>query len=49
MNRHLLRGQVAELGGMRIDLEWPAIGAVSGNSDLFLGFFPVLRHGYRVP
>ncbi|WP_437935630.1 hypothetical protein [Sorangium sp. So ce341] len=47
--RHLLRGQVAELGGMRIDIEWPAIGAVSPSSDLYLGFFPVLRHGFRVP
>ncbi|XYH94965.1 hypothetical protein ACMHYB_45230 [Sorangium sp. So ce1128] len=47
--RHLLRGQVAELGGMRTDIQWPAIGAVSGSSDLYLGFFPVMRHGYRVP
>ncbi|WP_437672914.1 hypothetical protein [Sorangium sp. So ce131] len=45
--RHFLRGQVAELGGMRSDLSWPAIGEVSENSDLYLGVFPVLRHGFN--
>ncbi|MGK3985669.1 hypothetical protein WME99_21660 [Sorangium sp. So ce136] len=47
--RHFLRGQVAELAGMRANIQWPAIGEVSANSDLYLGVFPVLRHGFRVP
>ncbi|AUX46782.1 uncharacterized protein SOCE26_082910 [Sorangium cellulosum] len=40
-------GWVAELGGMRPDLDWPAIGEVSENADLYLGVFPVLRRGFH--
>ncbi|WP_437315108.1 hypothetical protein [Sorangium sp. So ce385] len=47
--RHFMRGQVAELGAMRSNLKWPAIGEVAPSSDLYLGVFPVLRHGFRVP
>ncbi|WP_437965882.1 hypothetical protein WMF04_40625 [Sorangium sp. So ce260] len=47
--RHFMRGQVAELGAMRSDLKWPAIGEVAASSDLYLGVFPVLRRGFRVP
>ncbi|XXY15440.1 hypothetical protein WME88_45105 [Sorangium sp. So ce216] len=44
--RHFLRGQVAEFEAMRPDLDWPSIGATSGS--LYLGVFPVLRHGFDV-
>lgn len=47
--RHFMRGQVAELGAMRSDLKWPAIGEVAESADLYIGVFPVLRHGFRVP
>ncbi len=47
--RHFMRGQVAELGAMRSNLDWPAIGEVAASSDLYLGVFPVLRRGFRVP
>ncbi|WP_437606917.1 PEGA domain-containing protein [Sorangium sp. So ce834] len=44
--RHFLRGQVAEFEAMRPDQDWPSIGATSGS--LYLGVFPVLRHGFNV-
>ncbi|WP_434042877.1 MULTISPECIES: hypothetical protein [Sorangium] len=44
--RHFLRGQVAELEAMRPDSDWPPIGPTFGS--LYLGVFPVLRHGFDV-
>ncbi|WP_437731969.1 hypothetical protein [Sorangium sp. So ce1335] len=44
--RHFLRGQVAELEAMHPDHGWPTVGAPP--ESLYLGVFPVLRHGFNV-
>jgi hypothetical protein len=40
--RYFMRGQVAQLDGMRVDVTWPSIPTTS---DLYVGVFPSMRHG----
>ena len=41
--RLLIRGQIADLAGMRPGTDWPSIPTTA---DLWTGIFPVIRHGF---
>jgi hypothetical protein len=41
--RLLIRGQVADLAGMRAGTDWPSVPTTA---DLWTGLFPVIRHGF---